>query len=173
MIDLRLGDTTSAAGHARALAAVQDSDSLGSLAHDYAATLKASLAAARGDAAAAAQALETQRFVVLNYRFTWPFHSHGAARLLRASALAQAAREDEALGWLDGLMTADLSVLDRQFLRAPAYRLAGEIYDRRGDREAALRAYGRFVTLWRDGDASVQVQVKAIRDRMAALAQDG
>jgi hypothetical protein len=72
--------------------------------------------------------------------------------MLRASALAQEGKEDEALGWLDGLMTADLSVLDRQFLRAPAYRLAGEIYDRRGDRENALRAYGRFVTLWRDGD---------------------
>jgi tetratricopeptide (TPR) repeat protein len=172
LLDLRLGDTASAARLAGALDAVVDSDSLGSLAHDYAATIEASLTAGRGDAGATLRALETQRFIIMNYRFIWPFHSHGVARMLRASALAQAGREEEALGWLDGLTTTELSVLDRQFLRAPAYRLAGEIYDRRGDRENALRAYSRFVTLWRDGEPSAQEQVKAVRERMAALAAD-
>jgi hypothetical protein len=63
-------------------------------------------------------------------------------------------------------------VLDRQFLRAPAHRLAGEIYERRGDRARALEAYGRFVELWRDGDPAVLEQVKAVRERMAALAAE-
>jgi hypothetical protein len=69
-------------------------------------------------------------------------------------------------------MTAERSVLDRQFLRAPAYRMAGEIHDRRGDRQAALEAYGRFVELWRDGDPAAQEQVKAVRERMGVLAAE-
>jgi serine/threonine-protein kinase len=170
LLDLRLGSTKAAAEQATALGSIQDSDSAGSLAQDLAATINASLAAGGNDADGVLRALETQRFIVFDYRFLFPLHSHGAARLLRASALAEVGREDEALGWLDGLMRADVSVLDRQFLRAPAYRVAGEIYERRGDRHAALEAYGRFVELWREADPVVQEQVKAARDRMAALA---
>ena len=172
MLDLRLGNAKAAIEQASALGAQPDSDSLGSLTRDYSATITASLAAAKRDPAAVLKALETQRFIVLGYRFIYPFHSHGVARLLRASALAQTGREDEALGWLDGLMTPESSVLDRQFLRAPAYRMAGEIHDRRGDRQAALEAYGRFVELWRDGDPAALEQVKAVQERMGVLAPE-
>jgi tetratricopeptide (TPR) repeat protein len=172
MLDLRLGNAKAAIERASALGAQPDSDSLGSLTRDYSATITASLAAAKRDPAAVLKVLETQRFIVLGYRFIYPFHSHGVARLLRASALAQTGREDEALGWLDGLMTPESSVLDRQFLRAPAYRMAGEIHDRRGDRQAALEAYGRFVELWRDGDPAAQEQVKAVQERMGVLAAE-
>ena len=172
LLDIKLGNAAAASEQAKALGSEPDSDSLGSLANDYAATIDASVAAVKDDADAVLGALEAQRFVVLNYRFIWPFYSHGAARLLRASALSRAGREDEALGWLDGLMTAERSVLDRQFLRAPAYRMAGEIHDRRGDRQAALEAYGRFVELWRDGDSAAQEQVKAVRERMGVLAAE-
>jgi hypothetical protein len=172
LLDLRLGNAAAASERADALGLEPDSDSLGSLPHDYSATINASVAAAKDDPVAALRSLETQRFVVLDYRFIWPFHSHGIARLLRASALARVGREDEALGWLEGLMAAELSVLDRQFLRAPAYRLAGEIHGRRGARQQALEAYGRFVELWREGDPAAQEQVKAVRERMAALAAE-
>ena len=169
LLDLRLGNPEAASEQAKTLGLAPDSDSLGSLAHDYSATIDASVAAAGEDPVAVLRSLETQRFVVLGYRFVWPFHSHGVARLLRASALGRVGREDEALGWLDGLITAEHSMLDRQFLRAPAYRLVGEIHDRRGNRQAALEAYGQFVQLWRDGDPAAQEQVKAVRERMAAL----
>jgi tetratricopeptide (TPR) repeat protein len=172
MFYLRLGNEPAAHAQADTLAATADSGHLGSLAGDYAATIRASAVSTSGDAAAALRALEAQRFVILDYRFIWPFESHGAARLLRASSLTRLGREEEALGWLDGLTTPEFPLLDRQFFRAPAHRLAGEIHERRGDRARALEAYGRFVELWRDGDPAALEQVKAVRERMAALAAE-
>jgi tetratricopeptide (TPR) repeat protein len=172
MFYLRLGNTPAAQAQADTLAATADSGQMGSLAGDYAATIRASAVSMSGDAAAGIRALEAQRLVIPDYRFIWPFQSHGAGRLLRASSLARLGREEEALGWLDGLTTPEFAVLDRQFLRAPAHRLAGEIHERRGDRARALEAYGHFVELWRDGDPAALEQVKAVRERMGALAAE-
>jgi serine/threonine-protein kinase len=172
MFYLRLGNAPAAQAKADTLGATADSGHLGSLAGDYAATIRGSAVSTSGDDAAALRALEAQRFVIPDYQFIWPFQSHGAGRLLRASSLARLGREEEALGWLDGLTTPEFPVLDRQFLRAPAHRLAGEIHERRGDRARALEAYGRFVELWRDGDPAALEQVKTVRERMAALAAE-
>ena len=45
----------------------------------------------------------------------------------------------------------------------------GQLYEARGDAEAARRHYQRFIELWADADPSLQPRVQAARDRMAAL----
>ena len=39
---------------------------------------------------------------------------------------------------------------------APAYRRLGELYEAKNDRVDALRAYGKFVDLWKNADADLQ-----------------
>ena len=169
LLDLRLGHPTAGLAHADSLAGIGDSESTGSLAWDFAATIRAAAAIDKGDPAAALSALERQRLVILDYRFIWPFHSHSVARLLRTTALARVGREREALDWLDGLVHPESPLLQGALI-APAYRLEGEIYERLGEPNRAAQAYGRFIDLWAGGDQAAQEQVKAIRERMSALA---
>jgi tetratricopeptide (TPR) repeat protein len=50
------------------------------------------------------------------------------------------------------------------------YRRLGELYEAKGDKEAALGAYGQFADLWKDADPELRPQVAEIRQRMARLA---
>jgi len=126
LLDLRLGNPTAGLAHADSLAGIGDSESTGSLAWDFAATIRAAAALDKGDPAAALSALQRQRLVIVDYRFIWPFHSHSVARLLRTTALARVGREREALDWLDGLIHPEFPLL-QGVLTAPAYRLEGDV----------------------------------------------
>jgi tetratricopeptide (TPR) repeat protein len=53
---------------------------------------------------------------------------------------------------------------------APSYRRLGELYEAKGDKQAALDFYGRFTDLWKNADTELQPQVAEIRRRMAKLA---
>lgn len=45
----------------------------------------------------------------------------------------------------------------------------GELYSTKGDNEAAITAYTKFVEMWKDADADLQPQVQYARDRIDAL----
>ncbi len=168
LLELRFGNPAGGLAHADSLAGAGDSSTAGSFALDCAATIRAAAALEKGDPAGALGALEHQRFVILDYKFIWPFHSHGMARLLRATALARLGRGREALGWLDGLTHPELPLVNRVLL-APAHRLEGEIRERLGEPVRAVEAYGRFIDLWAHGDSAAEAQVKAVRERMGTL----
>jgi eukaryotic-like serine/threonine-protein kinase len=50
-----------------------------------------------------------------------------------------------------------------------AMRRLGDLYEQRGEKQAALEWYGKFVDLWRDADPDLQPQVRDARQRMARL----
>jgi len=58
---------------------------------------------------------------------------------------------------------------DQYYLPNILYRL-GQLHDEKGDKEKALRYYGRFVDLWKNADRELQPKVTEARNRMAALA---
>jgi tetratricopeptide (TPR) repeat protein len=168
LLEVRLKNPAGGLARADSLARITESATVGSFASDCAATIRAAAALDKGDPGAALVALERQRFVILDYGFLWPFHSHTAARMLRATALVRLGRDREALGWLEGLTHPELPLLHRALV-APAHRQEGEIYERLGERARAAEAYGRFIDLWADGDPAAQAQVKAARERVGTL----
>jgi tetratricopeptide (TPR) repeat protein len=169
LIEIRLGQRDSAAARAVRLGTMPAPARVGSLATDLAATVRAAAAWRSGDAAATLRELETQQFVIPDYRFVWPFFGQAEARMLRASALARLGRDQEALGWLVGLQHPEGWSL-HGVLIAPAWRLEGEIHEGAGRREEALRAYRRFLELWKDAGPEAQEQIRDVRVRVAALA---
>lgn len=54
----------------------------------------------------------------------------------------------------------------------PAYRRLGELYEAKNDRVDALRAYGKFVDLWKNADAGLQPQVADVRRRIERLQRE-
>ena len=56
---------------------------------------------------------------------------------------------------------------------APSLRRLGELYEARGDREQALKYYGRFAELWKGADPVLQPKVREVKQRMAQLAGEG
>ena len=54
----------------------------------------------------------------------------------------------------------------------PALKRAGELYEAKGDRAKATRAYQRFVDLWKDADPALQPGVREIRARLGRLATE-
>ncbi len=45
----------------------------------------------------------------------------------------------------------------------------GELLEAKGDIDAALSHYSRFVDLWKNAEPSLQPQVRKVRDRMREL----
>jgi tetratricopeptide (TPR) repeat protein len=48
-------------------------------------------------------------------------------------------------------------------------RRLGELYEARGDREAAAKYYHKFVELWKDADPELQPAVEDVRQRLKRL----
>lgn len=48
-------------------------------------------------------------------------------------------------------------------------RRLGELYEARGDREAAAHYYQKFITLWKDADPELQPAVDDVRRRLSRL----
>jgi tetratricopeptide (TPR) repeat protein len=51
----------------------------------------------------------------------------------------------------------------------PSLKRLGELYEARGDRDNAARAYARFIELWKDADPDLQPQVAEARRRLSKL----
>jgi tetratricopeptide (TPR) repeat protein len=58
--------------------------------------------------------------------------------------------------------------LDAFFLAAAQKRL-GELYEARGDKAGAVKAYAAFVALWKHADADLQPAVADVRQRIETL----
>ena len=52
---------------------------------------------------------------------------------------------------------------------APSQLRQAEIYDRRGDRDEAVKHYRRFIELWQNADPELQPLVVGARKRLAEL----
>jgi len=70
-------------------------------------------------------------------------------------------------------MLQDVVTFYLQWSLAPTLRRLGEIYEGRGDRAKAAEYYGRFLTLWRDADPTLQPGIREVRSRLARLSSEG
>ena len=87
-------------------------------------------------------------------------------RYFRAELLAEMKKDDEALGWLRSI--AERASYELVYL-APAQVRQAEIYDRRGDRDEAVKHYRRFIELWQNAEPELQPLVAGARKRLAEL----
>ncbi|MEO8445825.1 MAG: tetratricopeptide repeat protein, partial [Gammaproteobacteria bacterium] len=98
-----------------------------------------------------------------------PFFSGSRERFRLADLLARAGQNDEAIRWYSSF--DNLSMFDTPLL-APSLLRKAEIYQRQGKKPEAIKAYQRFVELWRDADAELQPWVTQARERIQALQVD-
>jgi len=160
LLSVRLGDSTTAAGHLTALAAPREGDAADA-ARGLAAGLRAEMARSAGDPAGALRALEDFRFAP-----TWNVAHWGVReRFLRAELLHALGRDTEALPWYDSFTSA----YDTPWL-AGAHLRMGEIHERLGNRERAAFHYTRFVRLWSACDAELRPLLGRAREALAELA---
>ncbi|NIR44397.1 MAG: tetratricopeptide repeat protein [Gemmatimonadetes bacterium] len=73
-------------------------------------------------------------------------------------ALAELGRDAEAIDVLDG------GLKGAAYVDAPTFLLLGQLHERRGEREPAIRAYSRVVELWRDCEPEL-VEQRQIAER--------
>jgi len=168
LLSARAGDAADAEAQARRLESARDPADSAGLLSDLALEIRALAAFERGQTEQALAILERMKL-----RTTWhyqqyasPFYMRPLARLLRAEALNRLGRYQEALGWY---WFAVLPGPECVF-QAPAYLRSAEIYEKLGDRDRALEYYRRFVTRWRNADASYQPLVREVDGRIARLA---
>ncbi len=166
LLEARLGDTTAALANARALERNADSSRTGRLAHTLAESIRAHVAAAGGRPEEALTDLNAADWETAASVFV----AEAYDRYFRAELLADIGRDDEALGWLRSI--AERASYELVYL-APSQLRQAEIYDRRGDREEAVKHYRRFIELWREADPELQPVVNGARKRLAQTSSRG
>ena len=90
-------------------------------------------------------------------------------RFLRAEALDQLGRHEEAIGWLASL---DEHSSGGRIYLAPGLFRQGEILERLGRRREAAAAYARFIRLWQRADPEFQGMVSSARSRLEQLTSE-
>jgi DNA-binding SARP family transcriptional activator len=162
LLNIRLGDTTEALRQAQALDRAADSTPTGRLAHTLERSIRAHVADAGGRTREALAELDAAGWEAAASVFVGEAYD----RYRRAELLADEGREDEALGWFGSI--AERAAYELVYL-APAHLRQAEIYDRRGNRDAALEHYRKFIDLWRDADPELQPMINKARERLPAL----
>jgi tetratricopeptide (TPR) repeat protein len=166
-LSLRLRDTETASGAARALARLAGAGA-NPLVRDLERGLRAQIAAHGGRAAEGLRLLEQLELAptALAMINVLPFGARPHERYLRGELLASLGRERDALAWFASL--GALSGPETAF-RAPAHLRQAELYERLGEQRQAAQHYTRFLELWNDSDAELQPLVRAARARLAEL----
>jgi tetratricopeptide (TPR) repeat protein len=164
LVALRLGDTVQAQGAAVALSRFRGRASGGEVGWSLSRSLRARLALERGRPVLALAALEEARWERAAGRSV----AEASDRFLRAELLRQLGRTEEAIGWYASI--AQRSSYELVYL-APAQLRLGQIYDRLGDSEEAVKHYRRFRELWRTPDPELRPIVTQVDRRMKALSQ--
>lgn len=95
-----------------------------------------------------------------------PFHGLAPERFLRAEGLHALGREQEALGWYSSF--GEHWAFGRVYLAA-AHRRQGEIAEKEGKRDEAVRHYSRFIELWKDADPELRAMLADARERLERL----
>jgi tetratricopeptide (TPR) repeat protein len=162
LLDIRLGDTNGALRTARALERAADSTRVGQVVRTLAQSIRAHVAASAGRTREALSALESA-----GWESAAPYvMAEAYDRYFRGELLAQVGRDDEALGWFRSI--AERAAYELVYL-APSHLRQAEIYDRRGDRDEAVKHYRRFIELWHKADPELQPVVDGARKRLAEL----
>jgi hypothetical protein len=152
MLALSLGDSAAARAWGDTLALPDDGP--GVLRPHLALSLRAHLAARRGDDTTAVAALDSAwAGITLDHALMSPFAVRPADRWLRGAALARLGWGDEGAGWLASV--GEASVWDLPTV-APALRLLAEIRRGRGDAAGARQAQARAEAMWAGADGEMR-----------------
>lgn len=160
------GDDATLAREIAVLRAAAREPASRSAAGTLAASLSARAALRAGRPDAALRALDIARLVPLRPQLVT---TEVGDRFLRAELLHQLGRDDEAEGWYSAI--AERAGFELPWL-APAQLRLGEIHERRGQRDAALTHYRRFLTLWRDCDRELRPVRDSVARTVARLERD-
>lgn len=174
MLEVQLGDAGAVERHAAALdsaarAATPVSDAgaqARELARGLAESLRAHLAASRGQQREALRRFERARLHVAEGMLESPAGSQVADRWVRAELLRETGQDEQALAWYATIPEAGMHGL---VYLAPSHLRRAQIHERRGERALAARHYARFVELWRDCDPELRPLVADARARVVAL----
>jgi tetratricopeptide (TPR) repeat protein len=171
LLHARLGEGAMALRYAQALEQpAATTDSLGLL-HDAALDIRALVAFSHNDPARAITLLEqAQLKASVAEAQASRLYQRSYHRFLRAEALYQLGRDEEALGWFSSFPgpgwggTIDYTYLAITHLRQ------GQIYERLGQPHKALEHYTKFIELWSDSEPELQPFVEDAKERSARLA---
>jgi tetratricopeptide (TPR) repeat protein len=159
---LRVGDSLGARRALAELARRRTIDPTALHAENFARSLGAHEAIARGRPRVALARLESVHWDQASE--TPP--AEVADRFLRAQLLEGLGREEEALGWYASLAQRSS---DELIFLAPAELRQAQIYDRRGDHAEAIRHYRRFLEIWDAPELPLSPQVEWVRTRVGEL----
>lgn len=152
--------------HLPKTATLRDDTLIAALRQQLARGIRVRALARAGDHGSALRTLGPARLPSLRVLPSIMQHPTAAERYLRAQILRELGRDQEALAWLATF--PDPSGYDVAYL-APAHFMRAEIHAAAGDRQAAMRHYGRAADLWRNADARLRPLADSARDRYAQL----
>jgi len=162
-------DFERAEARAEALSHTHAADDAGTLAADFSLGIRARIAWERGDATGALAFLEKQkwegRWFKSRYAQSSPFLMQAHDRYLRARALHETGRLEEALSWYGSFSRYPSELI----YVIPAARHQAEIYERLGRRQEAIAQYERFVSHWAHADPELRGAVATARSRLEGL----
>ena len=166
LLSARDGDDAQALQYAAELEGIGRPPEAAALVRDLARTVRADVALRRGHPADALKLLEPVRGEVPPELLALPFFSEEGSRYLRAEALYQLGRDEEALRWFTHAFEGTPNEL--AYL-APTHLRRAELYERLGERKQAVEHYSRFVQLWKGCDPELQPSVERAKARLASL----
>lgn len=166
LLTSRLGQHQRALEYAEELESTKPTPEAAVLVRDLSRTIRADVALRRGNAADALKLLEPVKGEVPPELITAPFFSQEGSRYLRAEALYQLGRNEDALRWFTHSFEGTPNEL--AYL-APSHLRRAELYERLGDRKQAVEHYGHFIRLWNSCDPELRPRVTEARARLASL----
>jgi tetratricopeptide (TPR) repeat protein len=169
LLSSRLGDDAQSLQYAAELEGVGHPPEAAALVRDLARTVRADVALRRGHPADALKLLELVRGEIPPELLAVPFFSEEGSRYLRAEALYQLGRDEEALRWFSHAFEG---TPDELVYLAPGHLRKAELYERLGDRKQAVEHYSRFVQLWKGCDPELQPSVERAKARLASLVSE-
>lgn len=170
LLDAQDGRYNAALRHATALEQMKPIE--GTLFADLGKAVRAEVARLRGDLAGALAALELmQNKSGFNHLYVSPLHLRSRERFLHGILLEHFGRDEEAVNWFRSLTDRIALTFDEPYVVPAAFRLAS-IYERRGEREPAIKMYQQVVDLWREADAEFRPTVQQAERRLAALSAE-
>jgi serine/threonine-protein kinase len=168
LLSARLRDVVAAEHYAARLeTAAHPRDTVG-LRHDLALEIRGLAALEGGNPALALHFLEQARMTVATSDQAWypRYYSRPFGRFLRAEALRQLDRFDEALAWYATFGEK----YGTEFAYHPAVFLRqAQIYERRGDSHRALACYQHFLARWQTADTEYRPLVRDVERHVARL----